>query len=67
MYDNDEIELNAKADDHPHQGAFFMGNNKNLRRRKIDWHDYRYMEYERNRAGIGGKYKCIFAFTKSLF
>lgn len=38
---------------HPRQGAFFMGNVKNDRKLKIDWHDYKYIEYERNRAGVG--------------
>lgn len=40
-------------DMHPHQGAFFSGSAKNLQQKKIDWHDYRYMEWEKSRVGIG--------------
>lgn len=38
---------------HPRQGAFFMGKGKNDKSMKIDWHDYKYIEYEKSRAGIG--------------
>lgn len=38
---------------HPRQGAFFMGRSKNDRNAKIDWHDYKYMEYEKSRVGVG--------------
>lgn len=31
----------------------FMGEKKKVAMKKIDWHDYSYMEYERNRVGIG--------------
>lgn len=38
---------------HPRQGAFFMGNNRNAKQIKIDWHDYKYIEAEKQRNGIG--------------
>lgn len=38
---------------HPRQGSFFMGANKNLKHLKIDWHDYKYIEMEKSRHGIG--------------
>lgn len=37
----------------PKHGAFFSGEPKNVQRRKIDWNDYKYMELERKRTGIG--------------
>lgn len=38
---------------HPHEGAFFMGQKKNVAKRRVDWHDYGYIDYEKTRAGIG--------------
>lgn len=38
---------------HPRHGAFFAGSIKNVRQKKIDWHDYRFMEWEKIRVGIG--------------
>lgn len=38
---------------HPHQGAFFSGSAKNVQQKKIDWHDYRFIEWEKSRVGIG--------------
>lgn len=37
---------------HPRHGAFF-GRSRNGKHVKIDWHDYRFMEMERERKGIG--------------
>lgn len=38
---------------HPHQGAFFSGSAKNVEQKKIDWNDYRYVEWEKGRVGVG--------------
>lgn len=38
---------------HPRQGAFFMGTDKNVKHIKIDWHDYKHIEMEQLRNGIG--------------
>lgn len=38
---------------HPRQGAFFGGSEKNPKRKKIDWHDYKFIEAEKSRTGIG--------------
>lgn len=56
MYDvNDRnaVASAQKAVFHPRQGAFFMGNNKNGKHIKIDWQDYKFIEAERLRTGIG--------------
>lgn len=38
---------------HPRQGAFFMGSKKNEKQLKIDWHDYKYIQSEKQRSGTG--------------
>lgn len=38
---------------HPRQGAFFMGSDKNIKEMKIDWHDYKFIDMENARHGIG--------------
>lgn len=38
---------------HPKQGSFFMGSNKNVKGVKIDWHDYKFIDAENRRTGIG--------------
>lgn len=38
---------------HPRQGAFFMGSEKNAKLLKIDWHDYKFIDAEKSRTGIG--------------
>lgn len=38
---------------HPRHGAFFMSNVRNVRNIRIDWHDYKYIEAEKQREGIG--------------
>lgn len=38
---------------HPRQGAFFMGTDKNAKHIKIDWHNYKFIEAEQQRNGIG--------------
>lgn len=38
---------------HPKHGAFFGGSLKNAKGKKIDWHDYKFMELELERKGIG--------------
>lgn len=38
---------------HPHQGAFFSGSAKNVKQKKTDWNDYRYIEWEKSRVGVG--------------
>lgn len=60
MYDDDvdnvpfkdHIRAEMRRDDHPRHGAFFS-RPRNVKETKIDWHDYRYMELERKRSGIG--------------
>lgn len=39
--------------DHLFADNRFMGEKKQVALRKIDWHDYSYIEYEKNRVGIG--------------
>lgn len=43
----------AQKSFHPRQGAFFMGSEKNAKQIKIDWHDYKLIEAEKLRVGIG--------------
>lgn len=43
----------AQRSFHPRQGAFFMGSSKNQKHMKIDWHDYKVIEAEQLRQGIG--------------
>lgn len=38
---------------HSNQGAFFMGQKKNVQHKMVDWNDYKYIEYEQKRTGIG--------------
>lgn len=42
-----------RQDAHPKHGAFFGGDPKNEKMIKIDWHDYKYMDFEKHRTGIG--------------
>lgn len=58
MYDDNETGDRAVASaqiapSHPRQGAFFMGKKKNTKHIKIDWHDYKFIEAEKLRTGIG--------------
>lgn len=51
---NDSRKLVASAQEsYPKHGAFFMGNRRNVKNIKIDWHDYKYIESEKQRHGIG--------------
>lgn len=43
----------AQRSFHPRQGAFFTGADKNTKNTKIDWHDYKLIEAEESRVGIG--------------
>lgn len=43
----------AAAAHHPRHGAFFSGAEKNAKQIKIDWHDYKFIEAEKLRVGIG--------------
>lgn len=38
---------------HPKHGAFFSGEPKNVKMIKVDWNDYKYIEFEKQRTGIG--------------
>lgn len=38
---------------HPKHGAFFSGETKNEKMLKIDWNDYKYIEFESQLKGIG--------------
>lgn len=38
---------------HPKAGSFFMGREKNIGNRKIDWNNYEFLTSERGRHGIG--------------
>lgn len=38
---------------HPRQGGFFMGSEKNAKKVKIDWHNYQFIEAEKRQTGIG--------------
>lgn len=42
-----------KTPAHPKHGGFFSGDVKNENMRKIDWNDYKYIEFESHRKGIG--------------
>lgn len=42
-----------RQDAHPKHGAFFSGEPKNEKMIKIDWHDYKYIDFEKRRRGIG--------------
>lgn len=52
----------------PATGSFFNGMPKNVHRKKIDWHDYKYMKYEEARIGIGehGKAEVLDVKDKDL-
>lgn len=43
----------AKHIAHPRHGAFFSVETKNEKMLKIDWNDYKYIELESKRKGIG--------------
>lgn len=58
--DNNRLALIASAQKsfHPRQlglfhGTFFMGSEKNAKQIKIDWHDYKFIEAEKLRTGVG--------------
>lgn len=38
---------------HPKHGSFFGGRPKNIKNKKIDWHDYKLIGIEQSRKGIG--------------
>jgi polypeptide N-acetylgalactosaminyltransferase len=38
---------------HPKQGSFFGGSPKNVKRIKIDWHDYKLISIEQSKVGVG--------------
>lgn len=38
---------------HPKHGAFFANNVRNVRNIRIDWHDYKFIEAEKQRQGFG--------------
>lgn len=38
---------------HPKHGAFFSGEPKNVKMIKVDWNDYKHIEFEKQRTGIG--------------
>lgn len=46
------IEKGKQKDIH-HTGSFFNGSPKNVNKKKIDWHDYKFMKVEESRAGLG--------------
>lgn len=55
---SDTIDRNALPEDqseqqHLKQGAFFNGEQKNIKSLKIDWHMYEYMKLEQKQQGIG--------------
>lgn len=57
MYDDEDdfgksIRAELRQNKHPKEGSFFNAR-RNLKRTKIDWHDYRYIEVERDRVGVG--------------
>lgn len=60
LYDDDgdnssfknQIRAEMRQQIHPRHGAFFS-RPRNVKPKKIDWHDYRFMEMERKRSGIG--------------
>lgn len=43
----------AQKSFHPRQGAFFMGSEKNSKKLKTDWHNYKLIAAEKLRTGIG--------------
>lgn len=53
VHNNWDAPENHESLDHPKQGAFFMGEEKNKLREKIDWHDYALMKSEAARTGVG--------------
>lgn len=48
VFEGDEVHV-----EHPRHGAFFGGPVKNAGKHKIDWHDYKLIEEESKREGIG--------------
>lgn len=53
-HDEDKQPLaSAQKSFHPRQGAFFMGDGKNQKHIKIDWHDYKCIMAEKMRHGTG--------------
>lgn len=43
----------SRDEHHPRAGAFFSGGLKNANAKRIDWHDYAYLEKELARVGVG--------------
>lgn len=50
---NNRVAGAQKSQYHPRQGAFFMGYEKNAKQFRIDWHDYKFIEAEKLRSGVG--------------
>lgn len=51
--DGGKVVADALKSFHPRLGAFFGGTDKNTKHIQIDWHDYKFMETENARSGIG--------------
>lgn len=51
--DNKKAIASEQRSIHPRHGAFFGGSEKNVKQVKIDWHDYKFIEAEKSRTGIG--------------
>lgn len=54
---------------HPKHGSFFGGAPKNIKKVKIDWHDYELIKLEESRSGIGehGKAEKVDTSEKEMY